>query len=156
MVETTRTSPRDQERPRHLLQKPTGGLQSTPPPASPTTLLLGFPAHPLVAGTTEPRVCQGLGKESQDAPTHVDLEDGGAHGGVLEEADVVQGLAENGAVVILVDEVNLHACEADVVRDALICKELGRERKRRGGLETLLAKLRRVIYSSLMEKIMLS
>lgn len=99
---------------------------------------------------------QGLGKESQDAPTHVDLEDGGAHGGVLEEADVVQGLAENGTVVILVDEVNLHAREADVVRDALICKELGRERKRRGGLEALLAKLGRVIYSSLMEKIMLS
>lgn len=67
----------------------------------------------------------------------MDLEDGGAHCGVLEEADVVQGLAENWAVVVLVDEVNLHACEADMVRDALICKELGRDRRQREGMDTL-------------------
>lgn len=67
----------------------------------------------------------------------MDLEDGGAHCGVLEEADVVQGLAENWAVVVLVDEVNLHACEADMVRDALICKELGRDRRQRDGMDTL-------------------
>lgn len=85
----------------------------------------------------------------------MDLEDGGAHSGVLEEADVVQGLAENGAVVILVDEVDLHACKANVVRDALVCKELGREGKQRGGLETPLVKLGRVIYS-LLEKTALS
>ena len=156
MVETTHTSPRDQERSRHLLQKPMGGLHPTPPPASPTAAVPGSPSHPSEMGTVELHARQGLGKENQDAPTHVDLEDGGAHGGVLEEADVVQGLAENGAVVVLVDEVNLHACEADVVRDALVCKELGRDGKRRGRLETLFAKLGRVIYSSLTEKTTLS
>ena len=67
----------------------------------------------------------------------MDLEDGGAHGGILEEADIVQGLAENGAVVILVDEVNLHTGKANMVRNALVCKELGRDRKQRGGLEAL-------------------
>lgn len=86
----------------------------------------------------------------------MDLEDGGAHRGVLKEADVVQGLAENRAVVVLVDEVDLHTCEADVVRDTLICKELGRDGKQKGGLETLFEKLGRVIYSSLMERTTLS
>lgn len=63
----------------------------------------------------------------------MDLEDGGAHGCILKEADIVQGLAEDGAVVILVDEADLHACKADVVRDALVCKELDREVKGRVG-----------------------
>lgn len=146
VVETKHTSPRDQERSRHLLQKPMGGLHPTPPPASPTAAVPGSPSHPLEMGTVELHACQGLGKENQDAPTHVDLEDGGAHGGVLEEADVVQGLAENGAVVVLVDEVNLHTRKANVVWDALVCKELGRDGKRRGRLETLFAKLGRVIF----------
>lgn len=56
----------------------------------------------------------------------MNLEDGGAHGGVLQEADVVEGPAEHGPVVVLIDEVDFHPCEADMVRDALICKELGR------------------------------
>lgn len=128
----------------------------TPPPASLTAPLPGSPSHPLVTGTAEPHVHQGHGKERQDAPTHVDLEDGGAHRGVLEEADVVQGLAKNRAVVVLIDEVNLHTREANVVWDTLVCEELGRDRKRRGGLEILFAKLGRVIYSSLMEKTTLS
>lgn len=92
--------------------------------------------------------------ESQDAPTHVDLEDNGAHSGVLEEADIVQDLAENGAVVVLIDEVNLHTCKADVVRNTLVCEELGRDGKQR--LEALFAKLGRVTYSSLTEKATLS
>lgn len=71
-------------------------------------------------------MCQGLGKGSWDAPTHVDLEDSGAHGGVLEEADVVEDLAKHGPVVVLVDEVDFHPRKADVVRDALICKELSK------------------------------
>lgn len=78
-------------------------------------------------------MCQGLGKGSWGAPTHVDLEDGGAHGGVLQEADVVEGPAEHGPVVVLVDEVDFHAREADVVRDALVCEELGRTGRQGGG-----------------------
>lgn len=56
----------------------------------------------------------------------MDLEDSGAHGGVLQEADVVEGLAEHGPVVVLVDQVDFHPREADVVRDALVCKKLGK------------------------------
>lgn len=70
-----------------------------------------------------------------DAPTHVDLQHGGAHGGIFREADVVEGLAEDGPVVVLVEEVDLHARKADVVGDALVCKELGGEA--RGELELL-------------------
>lgn len=65
----------------------------------------------------------------------MDLQHGGAHGGVLQEADVVEGLAEDGPVVVLVEEADLHTREADMVGDALICKELGEEA--RGELELL-------------------
>lgn len=124
---------RDQQKSRYLLQKPMGRLYLTLLPASPTTPLPGSPANPLEMGTVEPHSCQGLCRESQNAPTHVDLEDGGAHGGVLKKAYIVQCLAENGAIVVLVDEVNLHTCEANMVWNALICKELGKDRKQREG-----------------------
>lgn len=65
----------------------------------------------------------------------MDLQHGGAHGGIFREADVVEGLAEDGPIVVLVEEVDLHAREADVVGDALVCKELGGEA--RGELELL-------------------
>lgn len=60
----------------------------------------------------------------------MDLQHSGAHSGIFREADIVEGLAEDGPVVVLVDEVDLHAREADVVGDALVCKELGGEARR--------------------------
>lgn len=57
----------------------------------------------------------------------MDLEDSGAHGGVLQEADVVEGPAEHGPVVVLVDQADFHPREAHMVRDALVCEELGKK-----------------------------
>lgn len=81
-----------------------------------------FPCSPWVRDVPRAKDPKG----SRDAATHVDLEDGGAHGGVLQEADVVERLAEHGPVVVLVDQVDFHPREADVVRDALVGEELGK------------------------------
>ena len=61
---------------------------------------------------------------SRDASTHMDLQHGGAHSGVLWKTDIVEGLAEDRTIVVLIDEADLHACEANMLWDALIRKEL--------------------------------
>ena len=57
--------------------------------------------------------------------THQDCQHGGPHGDVLVQADVVQWLAEDGPVVILIDEGDLHLGIAHMVRHTFIGKELG-------------------------------
>ena len=76
----------------------------TDPPPPPT------PPHPTPCGT------------------HPDADQRGARGRVLRQADVVHGLAEDGPVVVLVDEVDEDAGEAHVVRHGLIGVELGKRR----------------------------
>ena len=58
--------------------------------------------------------------------THQDADQRRAGGRVLGQADVVHGLAEDGPVVVLVDEIDEDAGEADVVRHGLVGVELGR------------------------------
>lgn len=66
--------------------------------------------------------------------TYQHCQHGGAHGDVLIQADVVQGLAEDRSVVILIDEGDLHLGVAHMVRDTLVGKELQmRERQSRAG-----------------------
>lgn len=62
---------------------------------------------------------------SVDMGTYQDCQHGGPHGDVLIQADIVEGLAEDGPVVILIDERNLHLGIAHVVGYALVGKELG-------------------------------
>lgn len=61
-------------------------------------------------------------QEREDS--HQDCQHRGSHGDILIQADVVQWLAEDGPVVILVDEGNLHLGIAHVVRHTLVGKEL--------------------------------
>lgn len=60
-----------------------------------------------------------------DVETHQDCQHRGPHGDVLVQADIVERLAEDGPVVIFIDEGNLHLGIAHVVRYTLIGKELG-------------------------------
>lgn len=60
-----------------------------------------------------------------DMETHQDCQHRGPHGDVLVQADIVERLAEDGPVVVFIDEGNLHLGIAHVVRDTLIGKELG-------------------------------
>lgn len=57
--------------------------------------------------------------------THQDCQHRGPHSDILIQADVVQRLAEDGPVVILIDEGDLHLGIAHVVRHTLVGKELG-------------------------------
>ena len=59
--------------------------------------------------------------------THPDADQRRAGGRVLGQADVVHGLAEDGPVVVLVDEVDEDAGEAHVVGHGLVGVELGGE-----------------------------
>lgn len=61
----------------------------------------------------------------QRVETHQDCNHRGPHSDILVQADVVQWLAEDGPVVILVDEGDLHLGIAHVVRHTLVGKELG-------------------------------
>jgi len=74
--------------------------------------------------TADPNFLITCGICSRDASTHMDLQHGGAHSGVLWKADIVEGLAEDRTIVVLIDEADLHACEANMLWDALIRKEL--------------------------------
>lgn len=69
----------------------------------------------------------------------MDLQDCDSHCDILKQADVVQDLAENGAIVILIDEVNLHTSKANVVWHALICEQLRRDRRQTPQLEASFA-----------------
>lgn len=59
-----------------------------------------------------------------DVGTYQDCQHGGPHGDVLIEADIVEGLAEDGPVVVFIDERNLHLGIAHVVGYALVGEEL--------------------------------
>lgn len=48
---------------------------------------------------------------------------------ILKQADVVQDLAENWAIIILIDEVNLHPCKANMIWHTLICKQLSGDKR---------------------------
>lgn len=56
--------------------------------------------------------------------TYQDCQHGGPHGDVFIQADIVEGLAEDGPVVIFINERNLHLGVAHVVGYALVGKEL--------------------------------
>lgn len=60
-----------------------------------------------------------------DMGTYQDCQHRGAHGDVLIQADIVERLAEDGPIVIFVDEGNLHLGIAHVIGYTLIGKELG-------------------------------
>lgn len=64
-----------------------------------------------------------------EAETYQDCQHRGPHGDVLVQADIVERLAEDGPVVIFIDEGNLHLGIAHVVRYTLIGKELGGQSK---------------------------
>lgn len=59
-----------------------------------------------------------------DMGTYQDCQHRGPHSDVLIQADIVEGLAEDGPVVIFIDERNLHLGIAHVVGYALVSKEL--------------------------------
>lgn len=59
-----------------------------------------------------------------DLGTYQDCQHGGPHGDVFIQADIVEGLAEDGPVVIFIDERNLHLGIAHVIGYTLIGKEL--------------------------------
>lgn len=59
-----------------------------------------------------------------DLGTYQDCQHGGPHRDVLIQADIVEGLAEDGPVVIFIDERNLHLGIAHVVGYTLVGKEL--------------------------------
>lgn len=65
--------------------------------------------------------------------THQDLEQRGARRRAFREADVVQRLAEDGAVVVLVDQLNKDTGESHMVRHGLVCVELRRDSDTRFG-----------------------
>jgi len=66
--------------------------------------------------------------------THQYADQRGAHGCVLGKADVVHGPAEDGPVVVLIDEVDEDPREAHMVRHGLVGVELSkRERERERG-----------------------
>lgn len=52
--------------------------------------------------------------------THQDAEQGSTRSCVFWNADVVQWFAEDGPVIILIDQLNEHACEAHVVGHGLV------------------------------------
>lgn len=82
--------------------------------------------HPrLLKPETAPRICD----------THQDSEQRGARRRVFRQADVVQGLAEDGAVVVLIDQLNKDTGEPHVVRHGLIGVELGRDSGTHFGLQ---------------------
>lgn len=66
-------------------------------------------------------------KHPQPCDTHQDAEQRGARGRVFRQADVVQGLAEDGAVVVLIDQLNEDASESHVVGHGLVGVELKRD-----------------------------
>lgn len=67
--------------------------------------------------------------------THQDLEQRGARGRVFRKADVVQWLAEDGAVVVLIDQLNKDTGESHVVRHGLVSVELRRDNDKHFGLK---------------------
>lgn len=64
---------------------------------------------------------------SVDMGTYQDCQHGGPHSDVLVQADVVERLAEDGPVVIFINEGNLDLGIAHVVRYTLVGKELGEQ-----------------------------
>lgn len=62
-----------------------------------------------------------------DVGTYQDCQHGGPQGDVLIQADIVERLAEDGPIVIFINEGDLHLGIAHVVRYALIGKELGEQ-----------------------------
>lgn len=72
--------------------------------------------------------------------THYDLYERGPRRRVFRQADVVQGAAEDGPVVVLVDQVDENASKAHVLRERLVGIELqmrnkGQKRTQREGKE---------------------
>lgn len=70
---------------------------------------------------------------SHSLNTHQDLKQRGTAGCIFRETDVVERFAEDGSVIILIDQVNKNTGESHVVGHGLIGKELDR----RGGGERL-------------------
>lgn len=76
-----------------------------------------------IALAASPRLAQNS-VALQERGTHQDRQHRGPHGDVLVQADVVEWLAEDGPVVVLVDEGDLHLGVAHVVGHTLVGKEL--------------------------------